>query len=291
MFKSLSKLRKGNILIDSGLSIAVPYNNLRTQGDRHVDHLRLSEFWHNAWYRYVANCPEAGKVRHLLEKKEQKRPAIDHVAVRTFDLPNINKSCVGGLFERHGYLRIPKTLQCPDQPITADYFIHPDAHQPKVIVSELSVEQMPGPLRDWIRQATAGSRVDNLNSLLRPIWAPVDYKNYAKFCATSAYAVWVAAFGLQINHFAYLINPLEHFENPSQIDQWLKNNDLLLGTKISQDRLKLDFLSTTRISKLQSFSDGQYVVPGCSLGFVKRYPLYTHSSSPLFDGFLDKNIQ
>jgi len=293
MFAKLSSYRQGLLQVDRQLAITLPHINPKQHGDRRVEHNALFAFWNAAWRRFTAQCPEAQRIHSLLEAAGERTIRNDHVALRTFNLDNINRRRVGAIFERHGYLRVPETLHFPDKHLTADYYIHSDEFQPKVFISELSVEAMPSEAQQWIRSVTADARLEGLGSLLAPTWQPVRYADYLRFAELSEYAAWTAAFGIQINHFAILCNQLHKFPELRNLNRWLLANQCQLnraGGVVKGSEKELLLQSATMASQVKHlFAGGYETVPGCFYEFAQRFNI--ECSGTPYQGFRVDNAK
>jgi hypothetical protein len=291
MFAKLNNYRQGLLQVDRQLAIALPHLNPKRHGDRRVEHNALFAFWNAAWRRFAAQCPAAPSIHSLLEAAGEKTIRNDHVALRTFNLENVNRRLVGDLFERHGYQRVPEVLNFPDKQLTADYYIHPDEFQPKVFISELSVEAMPEDMQQWIRSVTADCRLEGLGSLLAPTWRPVRYADYCRFAPQSEYAAWTAAFGIQINHFAILCNQLHKFHQLRSLNRWLLVNGFQLnmaGGAVKGSERELLLQSATMASNVKHlFAEGYHTVPACFYEFAQRFNI--ECSGTLYQGFRADN--
>lgn len=288
MFAKLGKIRQGILHIDRHLKVPIPQV---PAGDRRVEANLLNGFWHDAWRRFEGNCPDASKFMSVITEQGEKHLQVDHVALRTFNLPNIDKEKLGNVFERHGYLKVPEVLTFPDKHLEANYFVHPDDRQPKVFVSELLVTKLSPQLQKHIWKTAGHIRIERLDDFLTQSWAPPRHQDYLSTLKESEYAGWVTAFGLQINHFAFLTNKLNKLFSLEELNRFLTAKRFELnsaGGLIKGTETDLLRQSSTMAAKVCGrFNDGYHSIPGCFLEFTQRYQC--DEERHLFEGFRSSN--
>lgn len=287
MFPKVTNFRHGILHVDANLRLAIPHVSV---ADRRVETNQLLSFWHQAWRRFEDNCPQAQTVLPLL--KELGPLSVDHVALRTFNLPAINRDKVGSIFKRHGYLKVPELLKFPDKHLQADYYIHPDANQPKIFVSELCVEKVSPALQSFVWQTARHARVEKLDDFLNPNWSAVSLPQYEEALQESEYAAWVSAFGLQVNHFAFLTNDFGSHSNLPELNRLLLSKGFTLNAagglvKGSKSDL-LEQSSTMAPLVCGRFKERWHPIPGCFVEFVQRHPIGTVEGL-LYQGFRSGN--
>lgn len=256
----------------------------------------LSEFYAKCWSRYVQLTPDAIRIHQLLSERGEEI-INDHVAFRTFNLPGMSRLELGALFEDWGYERAPEELDFPEKKLKANYYLHPDARQPKVFISELLVESFSTELQDWIKGVVknrfhGSSRSITAETLLQPTWAPIEYQDYQKFYSTSEYAAWTAAFGIQLNHFTVSFNSLKTFKTIQELNEFLKASGLVLnsaGGEVKGTPQELLEQSSTEARKVPwVFAGGATQnVMGCYYEFARRY--LVPGTQKLFQGFIPKS--
>lgn len=258
----------------------------------------LAEFWSRCWRRYVPLCPDALTIhRLLLQTRGETRLVNDHVALRTFNLPGIDRRALGRRFEPYGYVRADTVLAFPEKNLLADYYLHPnDPTQPKVFISEFLVERAEPSLRTWIESvvssATPAARnPHSLQGFLEPSWQPVAHADYRRFYAQSEYAAWTAAFGLQVNHFTVHVNHLLTLASLRALNEHLKTLGIALnssGGEIKGSRAEcLEQSSTIARPIPWTFSDGVYPIAGCYYEFAQRHP--DPATGQMYEGFVPAN--
>lgn len=285
MFSKFSQYRRGLIPISNTLHVVAPNLTRATQGQRQVEFNTLTGFWNSAWRRYELNCPDAQRIHQILRDHGEENIIVDHVALRTFDFPNINKERVGSLFSNQGYVKVPETLVFQDKHLVADYYIHPDENQPKIFISELKVEQISKPIAEILRGTTRHTRLESLKDLLQPTWQPIKFSVFKNLRQVSEYAAWTAAFGIQVNHFALLANKLKTYCDLIELNRLLQQNEIEFNQPLIKGKKEnLLLQSSTQASLItHSFADSYEKIPGCFYEFVQRFQLADGQN--LYQGF------
>src|SRR3954466_13731209 len=116
--------------------------------------MTLDQFLDRAWQGYVALTPDAPAVQRLLRDRGE-APLNDHVALRTFDVPGVDRAALGRIFERWGYVRAEEELDFPEKKLKAHHYAHPEARYPKVFISELLLDRVSPALQAWLRPLAA----------------------------------------------------------------------------------------------------------------------------------------
>lgn len=247
--------------------------------------MELSTFFEQAWVRYNALCPDADRVRALLEKRGDVW-INDHVAFRTFDLPGMTRLELGRPFEALGYVLQKDDMIFTEKKLVANFWLHPDPKMPKVFISELRTELVSQPLQDWIRHVTEPFYVNGLKPslelFLSPTWNPVKFSDFQRFYAESEYAAWTAAFGIQVNHYTVLVNELKSLKSLQELNAFLVENRFELndaGGVVKGTPAEGLEQSSTRGRKipaqfeLDSGAIGTQEVMGCYVEFARRHAL------------------
>ena len=103
----------------------------------------------------------------------------------------------------------------------------------------------------------------------------------------SEYAAWIAAFGLQCNHFTVSLNHLKSFDGIGDLNRSLKEVGFIFnrsGGEIKGTKKDLLLQSSTMATKVRcDFADGEMFIPGCYYEFAERFE---DESGQIFDGFL-----
>ncbi|WP_087017591.1 DUF1338 domain-containing protein [Thaumasiovibrio subtropicus] len=240
------------------------------------------------WQDYTRRlCPSALRVHALLSEGE---PLVnDHIALRTFNLPDVGLDALAAPFIAAGYVRGGE-YHFEKKRLYAEHFEHPDPEAPKVFISELLVGQCSSRLQSDVRALVAQMETPldphgAFLSLGRP-WQ-LSLSTYQALAEESEYAAWVAAHGYGANHFTVSINALSTFDEVETVNTYLKQHDFVLndagGEVKGGPEVLLAQSSTMADAVPVTFSDGEATVPGGFYEFAKRYP---QADGRLYPGFV-----
>lgn len=256
--------------------------------------LTLPELLDFFWRDYVRLAPDAHRIHSLLREHEE-TVVNDHVALRTFDLPPISLDSLAGPFEALGYLPV-RDYDFPAKRLHARSFVHPDATQPRLFISELQTHHFSAGLRDVARHLAAQVPTGREGSALLftelPTWAPVPLATYRQLLGESEYAGWLCAFGIRVNHFTVSFNALTSFASLEELNDWLVAHEFRMnesGGRVKGSPAVLLEQSSTLANRIAwTFADGeQETIPGCYYEFARRYPDPT--TGKLYNGFVAKS--
>jgi hypothetical protein len=154
------------------------------------------------WRDYTALTPQAARI-HALFAARGERIVNDHVALRTFGRPGIDRFTLGRRFEALGWVKADD-YRFDDKHLWASAWRHPDPELPKVFISELVIDELPpaiAAILDGLVAALPPGFTDraDLPYAGRP-WT-IAHATYRQLLEVSEYAAWVAAFGFRVNHF------------------------------------------------------------------------------------------
>lgn len=240
------------------------------------------------WQDYLQLNPDARRI-WLLFSERNSRLVNDHIALRTFDLPEVNIDCLARPFVDGGYLAAGE-YHFPVKKLYARHYQHPDESLPKIFISQLLTAEFSPWLQQQVRElvdCTPESvlKADDLSYSGRH-W-PISFSTYQQFEQESDYAAWVYAMGFRPNHFTLLINALKSHPDIRQLNSFLQQQgfDLnMAGGAIKGSREELLEQSSTLANLVRvQFSDGEMEVPGCYYEFAQRYP---QADGELFHGFV-----
>ena len=255
--------------------------------------LTLPELFDFFWRDYVRLTPDALRIHALLQDRGE-AVVNDHVAIRTFDLPPVSLDSLARPFEALGYLPV-RDYDFPEKRLHARSFVHHDATQPRVFISELQTHHFPG-LRDIARDLAGQVPIGREGSALLftelPTWEPVSPAIYRRFREESEYAGWLSAFGIRVNHFTVSWNALTSFASLEELNDWLVANGFHLnesGGRVKGSPAVLLEQSSTLASRITwTFAGGEHeTIPGCYYEFARRYP--DPATGQLYDGFVAKS--
>ncbi|WP_413112796.1 DUF1338 domain-containing protein [Thaumasiovibrio sp. DFM-14] len=240
------------------------------------------------WQDYVERlCPSAQKVHHLLSEGEPLRN--DHIALRTFNLPEVGLDVIAAPFIAMGYVHSGE-YHFEQKKLYAAHFEHPDPQAPKVFISELLVGQCSCELQQAVRALVGQLKAplplhSEVLQLGRPWSLPLD--TYQLLAAESEYAAWVAAHGYGANHFTVSVNQLSTFGDLAALNYYLMENGFVInsagGEIKGSEKVMLEQSATMADKVLVTFDDGELMIPGGFYEFAKRYP---DGRGNLYHGFV-----
>jgi hypothetical protein len=252
----------------------------------------VAELLDALWCAYAAATPQAARIHRLLTERGE---VIRHdcIALRTFGLSGtgagIGIDALARPFEALGW-RPRDRYRTRDRQVRARYWQHADAATPKLVISELVVEELSDDA-----QAAIGALVDSappgpcergdLPWPARP-WS-VTHATYRALLAESEHAAWLAAFGLRPHHFTVDVGALSTFPDLEALDAFLIEHGERLddrGGAIKGSRAEWLERSATRPDLVPvEFADATVRAPTGTYEFARRYRL---PSGELFHGFV-----
>ncbi len=247
----------------------------------------VTDFFNKLWENYVAITPSAKQIHSVLGSGHD--IINDHVAFRTFNLPQINLDVLADHFINMGYKESGQ-YEFEAKKLKAKHFQHPDKTLPKVFISELLLEKCSDRLNtivnSLVSQMNEGVTANNEFLYSGTHWQ-VSYEDYLTLLNESEYAAWMAAFGFRANHFTVSVNDLEKYASLCEVNQVLKDNAFSLNTSGGEIKgspaVMLEQSSTLADKHEMAFTDQKQAIPGCFYEFAFRYP---EESGELYQGFV-----
>lgn len=244
------------------------------------------------WGDYLHLNPEAEAIYSLLSHQGEK-VLNDHIALRTFNLPEVGLKTMARVFEKFGYVSKGE-YHFEQKKLYAQHFENiKNPALPKIFISELLVNQMSPLVQNavsvMLKSVTAEmSQSDYLSMIGRP-WK-MSHETFLALAKESEYASWVAAHGFRPNHFTVSVNSLKKYPSLESLNQFLEGHSKVLnssGGKIKGTPAELLEQSSTMAAEVQvMFEEGVFRVPGCYYEFARRYAT---PSGDLYQGFIAKS--
>jgi hypothetical protein len=253
--------------------------------------VQIGELFQALWQDYTRTTPQAARVHELLAKRGE-RIVNDHIAFRTFSLPEVEIEALDQVFVAAGY-EAADSYEFPEKKLFAYHYEHEDPALPKIFLSELLIQGLSASAQSIIRKLVAQlkpgqSKEPGFIASGRP-WT-LTFKDYEALAAESEYAAWVSAFGFRANHFTVLVNELKTFDGLAPLNQFLKDNGFALnqqGGEIKGSPKQLLEQSSTLADAVDvAFDDGNHRIPSCYYEFARRYPT---ANGELFRGFIKES--
>jgi hypothetical protein len=252
-----------------------------------VQQANLSQLFSAMWLDYIELNPDARDIYQLFGGAAE--VVNDHIALRTFNLPEVNIAKLAAPLLANGYVE-GGSYEFKQKKLAAKHFYHPDdSTLPKVFISELLVEQFSTELQQTISELIGQITpqmvaADNFLYSGKP-WQ-VSFATYQKLLAESEYAAWVAAFGYRPNHFTVSINHLAEYDCIDAVNQLLIDRGFRLNAVnglVKGSALQGLQQSSTLANKVDVvFTDFTVKIPSCFYEFAMRHEV----EGQLFDGFI-----
>jgi hypothetical protein len=251
----------------------------------------LQALMQKLWDDYAQINPQAQAIHRLLGARGE-TVVNDHIALRTFNDPRVDRPRLAKAFLDGGYVA-KDSYTFPDKHLVAEHYEHPDPALPRVFISALELEKFSGRLRSIV-----DARLSQMPADLPEQWDfavsgrrwALSFAEYEELRRESEYAAWMAVFGFRANHFTVLVNALRTFKSLEELNAFLKQNGYALnsaGGEIKGTPADLLEQSSTLASEVMvEFSDGPRSIPGCYYEFARRYP---RPDGTLFGGFIARS--
>ena len=250
--------------------------------------MTTSELLDALWRDYTASTPQAERIHQLLVDRGE-IVHNDHVALRTYDAPNIGIEALAKPFEACGWS--PREhYRFDEKHLRARYWQHDDPDLPKIFISELCLAEMSprtqAIVRGLVEQLPADfAKRPDLPWAGRP-WR-VTYAAYQELLAESEYAAWFAAFGFRVNHFTVDVGALASFPDLQALVAFLVEHAFVMnasgGVIKGSQAEQLEQASTMADAIEVEFTDAKVKIPSCYYEFALRYRL---PNGDLFHGFV-----
>jgi hypothetical protein len=240
------------------------------------------------WASYVEVTPLAGRIHKLLQERGE-TVVNDHIALRTFDHPDVCIEVLDRAFVDFGY-QPAESYEFAAKKLHACHYEHEHPSAPKVFISALELDHCSESLREivdgLVAQLPAGLSASPYFPASGRPWS-ISFETYEALARESEYAAWVAAFGFRPNHFTIDVGSLTTFGSLAELNAFLVENGVALNQSGGVIKgTPADYLeqSATLAEEVEiEFADGPHRVPSCYYEFARRYPL---PSGELFQGFV-----
>ncbi|MGJ8667870.1 MAG: DUF1338 domain-containing protein [Oceanococcus sp.] len=250
--------------------------------------MNITTFFEALWADYLNFTPSAGKIHQLFGGGHE--IANDHIALRTFNTPDLGLDAMEPLFLAMGYQRGGE-YAFKAKKLLARHYEHPDATVPKVFISELLLQEfsdeLQGQVAEQLRQMGELGAPDASLLYSGRHW-DLSHAQYQSLLAESEYAAWLSAFGFRANHFTVNVNVLPGFASVAQVNAMLKAEGFALnasgGEIKGSPEVMLEQSSTMADKVAVEFRDGEFEIPACFYEFAYRYP---QADGSLYQGFVE----
>lgn len=251
----------------------------------------IKELLDKMWNDYIEMTPQAQKIVNLL-KSEGEDVVNDHIALRTFNLPEVTIDVLAKPFLDGGYT-LGGDYHFKEKKLYAKHYHHPDKSLPKVFISELLIENFSSNFQNTVKEkikSLSASDVNAFDFLTSGRKWEISSEEFETLKSESEYGAWLSAIGYRPNHFTVYINQLKKFEDILTLNSFLKENGFKLnesgGEVKGSKEVYLEQSSTLADNIEVQFTDKKQTIPSCYFEFAKRYLM---DNGKLFEGFVAKS--
>jgi len=254
--------------------------------------MTLDDLLKKLWDDYADINQQAGEIHALLEARGD-RVINDHIAFRTYNIPNIGIDALAKSFLSLGYE--PKgEYDFVAKKLNARHYEHADETKPKVFISELRLEEFSEDLQSIVKGLAGQVSEAEIDRPDFPVsgllWDKISLETYEQLKNESEYVAWVAVFGFRANHFTVFVNHLKSVKSLEELNAFLKQSGVTLnssGGEIKGTPKDLLEQSSTMGTPIDvELSDKKEKMPGCYYEFARRYPM---PDGKLFNGFITQS--
>lgn len=244
------------------------------------------------WNDYIELTPQAKKIVELLESRGE-LVENDHIALRTFDIPEVCIDVLAKPFLDSGYVE-GGDYHFEEKKLYAKHFEHPNKSLPKVFISQLLIGQFSSDFQMIVKKMISSLKPTDISSFEFMIsgrtWE-VSSSEYERLQSESEYGAWLSAIGYRPNHFTIFINKLKNFKSVESLNTFLKEEGFKLnsagGEVKGSKEVCLEQSSTLADTVEVSFSDKNMIIPSCYFEFAKRYKV--EQTGEIYQGFVAKS--
>lgn len=237
--------------------------------------MNYKEVLEKLWVDYSQKNPSVNKIHSLLQA-EGEQVVNDHIALRTFDLPFINKEKLSRIFLKCGYV-VKGEYFFEEKKLKASHYEHSnDDFAPKIFISELITNEFSPLVRQVaheIELAVVNQPIGNDDLIYaQNLWSPLSFEIYEALRKESEYAAWLYVYGFRANHFTVFINTLKKYNSIEKLNQFLIKNGFTLnssGGVIKGNEKELLKQSSILADEIEvDFKEGKNIIPCCYYEFA-----------------------
>jgi hypothetical protein len=229
---------------------------------------QLDELLESLWSDHGAVAPHVARIHQLLRERGE-RVRSEHIALRTFDVPEVDIDALDRAFVAGGY-EAAHSYELPERKLIVYAYEHRDGGRPGLLISALLVDELSREahslVRDLVGHLEPGAAAHPSFALSGRRW-PLSSSIYRQLRDESEYAAWVAAFGFRAHHFAVDAAGLRTLE--AGLARFIEESgSSLVGDTVEEE--PLDHVATAAEDVELELTDGSLVVPSCPCVFVGR---------------------
>jgi hypothetical protein len=240
------------------------------------------------WIDHAATTPQAPRLHQLLRERGE-AVRIDHIGLRTFELPEVSIDSLERAFVEHGY-QAAESYELPREKLIAYHYEHRSQDRPGLLLSALLVDELSPEAQEivgaLVAQIEPGAAAHPIFAASGRPWQ-LSSAEHERLRAESEYAAWVAAFGFRADHFAVDVGSLRTLDGVAGVNRLLVDSGFRLnrsGGEIKGSAAELLEQSATLADEIDvPLADGTFRIRSgyCELARRHRGP-----DGALFRGFL-----
>ena len=250
--------------------------------------MNIRELFEEMWTTYCKVNRHVEEVKGYMMAHEEDDVVNDHIALRTFNHPRINRQVIARPFLESGYTAV-ENLEFEKKKLDATYYTHDDPDLTRVFISELRIEEFSPELQSTINRLVdeiPNKAIEQFNFCNSGVpWNVITFDTYNKLKEESEYAAWVATFGFIVNHFTISITDMKSFDHVFQVNRFMKENGFEINDSGGEVKGSVE-QGLEQSSIMARDVDVQFApedseikkIPGCYYEFALR-----HNG---FDGFI-----
>jgi hypothetical protein len=250
--------------------------------------MNIRELFEEMWTTYCKVNRHVEEVKEYMMAHEEGDVVNDHIALRTFNHPRVNREVLAKSFLDSGYKPV-EDLQFEKKKLDATYYTHDDPDLTRVFISELRIEEFSPELQSTINRLVdeiPNKAIEQFNFCNSGVpWDVITFDTYNKLKEESEYAAWVATFGFIVNHFTISITDMKSFDHMFQVNRFMKENGFKINDSGGEVKGSVE-QGLEQSSIMARDVDVQFApedseikkIPGCYYEFALRYNN--------FDGFI-----
>jgi len=251
--------------------------------------------------RYRERVPDVGRIVDAMQSHGLIAGAQDiendHIAFRTLGVPQLGIKSFEKLFLHYGYQK-RDAYHFVAKKLDAFWYSPPEAHFPRIFVSELRVRDLSNEAQRILHSYTdevVKDPVDSLNLydglevdafLHTALWRLPTHADYTRLLEESEYAAWVIYNRYYLNHFTVSVHNLPApFDTVAGFNTFLEGEGIRLnnaGGKVKRSPDGGLLQSSTVAGMLEAeFSDGlKHPISGSYVEFAERRVLPQFADLP-----------
>jgi hypothetical protein len=217
----------------------------------------------------------------------------DHIAFRTMGVPQLGVASLEKIFLHLGYeRRDPYTF--PGKKLDAFWYSPPEAHYPRIFISELRVAELSDEAQQIIRSYTDEVTTDPVDALdldnaaeidaflHRALWRLPSSEDYRRLASESEYAAWVIYNRYYLNHFTVAVHNLpEGYDTVETFNAFLERHGFRLNdaggkAKKSPDGLLIQSSTVAEMIGATFAGGDSQQISGSYVEFAERRALLGH---------------